>query len=64
MKVYVVMEEATIAGEECERLMGVFSSNEKACEAAKVYEQKVNDSCWTYKYYWIERAVDEIWQEQ
>ena len=64
MKVYVVLEEATVAGEEYERLMGVFSSDEKACEAAKVYEQNVKDSCWRYTYIWVEREVDEIWQEQ
>ena len=64
MKVYVVMEEVTIAGQDCERVMGVFSSNEKASEAAYEYKQHVNDSCWTYKYYWIEREVDEIWKEQ
>ena len=64
MKVYVVIEEVTIAGQDCERVMGVFSSDEKASEAAYKYKQHVNDSCWTYKYYWIEREVDEIWQEQ
>ena len=63
MKVYVVMEEATIAFEEYERVMGVFSSNEKASEAAQEYQQRVNDFCWTYKYYWIEREVDQIWEQ-
>jgi hypothetical protein len=63
MKVYIVMEEVTIAGQDCERVMGIFSSNEKASEAAKEYEQHVNDSCWAYKYYWIEREVDEVWEQ-
>ena len=45
MKVYVVMEEVTIAGQDCERVMGVFSSNEKAAQAAYEYKQHVNDSC-------------------
>jgi hypothetical protein len=57
------MEEVTIAGQDCERLMGVFSSNEKASKAAKEYELRVNDSCWTYKYYWIEREVDQLWEQ-
>ena len=51
MKVYVVMEEVTIAGQDYERVMGVFSSNEKASEAVYEYNQHVNDSCWTYEYY-------------
>ena len=63
MKVYVVMEEATIAGQECERVMGVFSSEEKASEAAYKYEQHVKDSCWAYNYYWIEREIDKIWED-
>ena len=63
MKVYVVIEEVTIAGQDCKRVMGVFSSDEKASEAAYKYKQHVNDSCWTYKYYWIEREVDQIWEQ-
>ena len=62
MTVYVVMEEVTIAGQDCEKVMGVFSSNEKAALAAYEYKQRVNDSRWTYKYYWIERDIDQIWQ--
>lgn len=63
MKVYVVIEEVTIAGQDYEKVMGVFSSDEKASEAAYEYKQHVNDSCWTYKYYWIEREVDQIWEQ-
>ena len=64
MKVYIVMEEATIAGEEYERLMGVFSTEAKANEAIEEYTRYVNDSGWHYEYYWVERKVDEMWQEQ
>ena len=63
MKVYVVMEEATIAFEDYERVMGVFSSEEKASEAAYKYAQRVKDSCWHHSYYWIEREIDKIWED-
>ena len=63
MKVYVVMEEVTIAGQDYERVMGVFSSNEKASEAAKEYKQHVYNSCWHYEYYCIECEVDQLWEQ-
>ena len=63
MKVYVVMEEATIAYEEYERLMGVFSTEAKANEAIEEYTRQVNDSCWRYEYYLIEREVDKLWED-
>ena len=63
MKVYVVMEEATIAYEEYERLMGVFSTEAKANEAIEEYKRHVNDSCWRHEYYCVEREVDKIWEQ-
>ena len=63
MRVYVVMEEATIAYEDYERLMGVFSTVDKANEAIEAYKQHVNDSCWRYEYYYIERKIDELWED-
>ena len=62
MTVYIVIEEVTIAGQDCERVMGVFSSDKKASEAVYMYQQHVNGSRWTYKYYWIEREVDKLWE--
>ena len=63
MKVYVVMEEATIAHEEYERLMGVFSTEAKANEAIEEYTRHINDSCWRYEYYLVAREVDKIWEQ-
>jgi hypothetical protein len=63
MKVYVVMETAVIAHEEYERLMGVFSSEAKANEAMEEYKRLVNDSCWSYEYYWIDCEVDSLWEQ-
>ncbi len=63
MKVYVVMETAVIAHEEYERLMGVFSTEAKANGAIEEYERRVNDSCWSYAYYSVEREVDELWEQ-
>jgi hypothetical protein len=63
MKVYVVMESALVAGEECERLMGVFSSAAKANDAVEAYEKHVYNSCWHYEYYCIECEVDQLWEQ-
>ena len=63
MKVYVVMEYAVIEYEECERLMGVFSSKTKAKEAIATYEDWSKGSRWRHEYNYIECEVDQVWEQ-
>ena len=63
MKVYVVVEYAVIEYEECTRVMGVFSSEDKAKEAVKDYEEWSKDSRWSYDYEYEEYEVDQIWEQ-
>ena len=61
MKVYVVMEYAVIEYEECTRVMGVFSSVDKAKEAVVEYEKEATDSYWRYEYGYEEYELDGLW---
>ena len=63
MKVYVVVEFAVIEYEECTRVMGVFSSENKAKEAIKDYEEWSKDSRWRHEYSYEEYEVDQIWEQ-
>lgn len=63
MKVYVVIEHAVIEYEECERLMGVFSSKAKAKEAIAEYEVWAKDSRWRHEYSYGEYEVDQVWEQ-
>lgn len=62
MKVYVVVEYAVIEYEECTQVMGVFSSEDKAKEAIKDYEEWSKDSPWRNEYGYYEYEVDRIWE--
>lgn len=62
MEVYIVMECATIAYEEFDRPMGVFSSEVKAQEAVEVYTQESKDFGKNYNYYYIKRKLDKIYR--
>ena len=61
MKVYVVMEYAVIEYEECTRVMGVFSSVDKAAEAVVEYEKEAADSRWRHEYAYEEYELDSLW---
>ena len=63
MKVYVVVEYAVIEYEECTRVMGVFSSEAKAKDAIKDYEEWSKDSSWRHEYNYEEYEVDQIWEQ-
>ena len=63
MKVYVVWEYAVIEYEECTRVMGVFSSEDKAKEAIKDYGEWSKDSRWRHEYNYYEYEVDQIWEQ-
>lgn len=63
MKVYVVMEYAVIEYEECIRVMGVFSDENKAKEAVKDYEKWSKDSHWRHEYNYYEYEVDKLWEQ-
>ena len=59
MKVYVVYEYEVIEYEECFRIMGVFSSEDKAAEAVREYEKKEP----TCEYQYEEYELDQIWED-
>ena len=61
MKVYVVVEYAVIEYEECTRVMGVFSSVDKAAEAVVEYEKEATDSRWRYEYSYEDYELDSLW---
>lgn len=63
MKVYVVYEYAVIEYEECFRIMGVFSSEDKVKEAIKDYEEWSKDSRWRHEYNYEEYEVDQLWEQ-
>lgn len=62
MKVFVVYECAIIEYEECVRVMGVFSSEEKAEAARREYENWSKSSRWRHEYHYEDFDVDELWQ--
>ena len=62
MKAYVVVEFAVIEYEECTRVMGVFSSVDKAEAAIKEYEKETEDSRWNHEYAYEEFEVDNVWE--
>ena len=62
MKVYIVMEYAVIEYEDCCRVMGVFSSVDKAAEAMAEYEKDTEDSRWRHEYFSEEYELDNLWQ--
>lgn len=62
MKVYVVIEYAVIEYEECTRVMGVFSDENKAAEAVKEYEKEAADSRWCHEYEYEEYELDSLWE--
>ena len=64
MKVYVVTEYAYIEYEECIRVMGVFSSEDKAKEAIEAYNEWSKDSRWRHEYSYEETEVDKIWEDR
>lgn len=61
VKVYVVIEYADIEYEECVRVMGVFSSVEKAKSAIRAYEKWSADSKWHHEYDYEEYELDVVW---
>lgn len=63
MKVYVVMEYAVIAFEECTGVMSVFSSEAKAKEAIAEYEKHYKDSSWRHEFRYEEYEVDKVWEQ-
>ena len=62
MKVFIVMEYAVIEYEECCRVMGVFSSVDKAQEAIRAYEKEAEGSRWRHEYAYEEYELDSLWQ--
>lgn len=58
MKVYVVYEYEVIEYEERFRIMGVFSSEDKAAEAIREYEKKETNCEYQYEEY----KLDQIWE--
>ena len=62
MKVFVVYECTIIEYEECVRVMGVFSSEEKAESARREYENWSKGSKWRHEYYHEDFDVDELWE--
>ncbi len=63
MKVYVVVEYAVIEREECTQVMGVFSSGDKAAEAAVEFEKYAEGKSWHCEYSYDEYEVDQIWEQ-
>ena len=63
MKVYVVIECACIEYEEFTNVMGIFSSEDKAKEAIKDYEEWSKDSRWRHDYSYEEYEVDKLWEQ-
>lgn len=64
MKVYVVVEFATIEYEKCVDVMGVFSSEVKAMEAIAEYEEHTKDSCWHHEYSCQVYEMNQIWWDE
>lgn len=63
MKVYVVYEFAVIEYEECFRIMGAFSSEEKAKAAIKDYEKGSANAKWRHEYHYEEFELDKTWED-
>ncbi len=63
MKVYIVIECAVIEYEECTRVMGVFSSEDKAKEAIVEYTEWSKDFKWRHEYSYSECEVDQVWEQ-
>ncbi len=63
MKVYVVYEYAVIEYEERFRIMGVFSSEDKAQGAIREYEKHVEGSRHRFEYAYEEYELDQVWED-
>ena len=59
-EVHVVVEYAYIEYEECVRVMGVFSSVDKAKSAMRTYEKESADSKWHHEYGYAAYELDAL----
>lgn len=63
MKVYVVVEYASMGYEKYVDVMGVFSSEAKAMEAIAEYEEHTKD-CWNHDYSCQVYEMNRIWWDE